>query len=424
MIKFRQRVRAGRTGLLLLALTVAIGALGVGASGAAAAGTSGAVFTTNAACTGTNVNIFGSKDAVYLDGGPAHPGAAGLPDGNYYVQVTAPDGTVLGTSLPNTPAHVTGGSFDQCYQLSAILTKASDASAGYDDTSNPGGEYKVWVSQDPTFSSGTKTDNFKVKSPGDGGHLPQGTLNVVKYYDANTNGVEDAGEAELTGWMFNIHDGINWDRFTPVSMVLDPDTYVLKEYQPFQTNWIQTDPGPSNPTREVTITLGDGDTDSVAFGNVCTGAGGGLTLGFWSNKNGQALYNAAALAGLSLRNANGSLFTDASNYSKFRTWILNATATNMAYMLSAQLAAMELNVYTHKVSASSLVYAPGATSANAAGFATVGNLMAEANTELGLHGSTPSGSPYRGYQEALKNALDAANNNQNFAQATPCAFTF
>ena len=30
----------------------------------------------------------------------------------------------------------------------------------------------------------------------------------------------------------------------------------------------------------------------------------------------------------------------------------------------------------------------------------------------------------RSYQEALKNALDAANNNRTFVQATPCVFTF
>src|SRR6266571_2235326 len=41
----------------------------------------GAIFTTDPTCTGVNVNIYGSKDAVCLDGGPAHPGAAGLPDG-------------------------------------------------------------------------------------------------------------------------------------------------------------------------------------------------------------------------------------------------------------------------------------------------------------------------------------------------------
>src|SRR5207244_12020075 len=53
----------------------------------------GAIFTTDSTCTGVNVNIFGSKDAVYLNGGPSHIGAASLPDGSYYVRVTDPSGT-------------------------------------------------------------------------------------------------------------------------------------------------------------------------------------------------------------------------------------------------------------------------------------------------------------------------------------------
>ena len=47
----------------------------------AAAPLPGAIFTTDAGCTGVDLNIYPSKDAVYVDGGPAHPGAAGLPDG-------------------------------------------------------------------------------------------------------------------------------------------------------------------------------------------------------------------------------------------------------------------------------------------------------------------------------------------------------
>ena len=77
----------------------------------------------------------------------------------------------------------------------------------------------------------------------------------------------------------------------------------------------------------------------------------------------------------------------------------------MANMLSAQLAAMELNVFNGKVNGGALIYAPGTMSANALGFATVNAVMAEANAELGLHGSGCWHSPYRGYQEALKNAL-------------------
>ena len=96
----------------------------------------------------------------------------------------------------------------------------------------------------------------------------------------------------------------------------------------------------------------------------------------------------------------------------------------MAHMLSAQLAAMVLNVESGNVNGNALVYAPGSTSANALGYATVNALIAEANAELGLHGAAFSGATWRSYQESLKNALDKANNNLNFVQATPCAFTF
>jgi hypothetical protein len=405
---------------LIMALAVLmVGASSIGPAFAAPP-VSGAIFTTDSTCTGVNLNIYGSKDDVYLDGGPAHTGAAGLPDGSYYVQVTEPDGTLLGTSVGSgndTPVAVSGGEFAQCYQLSAILIKASDLSPGYDDTSNPGGEYKVWVSNDSSFAnSSTKTDNFKVKGPGE---PPQATLNVIKFYDANANGVNDDGQ-DITGWKVRIQDGIDYVRDTPVSIIVDPDDYTVTEFTPSQTNWIHTTPNP------VGITLVDGQVGNVEFGNVCLGAGGGLTLGFWSNPNGQALITAGdltMLSGLNLRNANGSDFNPTTK-GQVKTWLLNATATNMAYMLSAQLTAMELNVAHGKVSGSTLIYAPGTSSANSLGFATVNDVVAEANTELGLHGSTVAASATRTYQEALKNALDKANNNLNFVQATACPFSF
>ena len=77
----------------------------------------GAIFTTNVACNGTNINIFTSKSDVYVDGGPAHEGAAGLPDGYYYIQVTEPGGALLGTSVGSsnpTPMHVTNGEGLMC----------------------------------------------------------------------------------------------------------------------------------------------------------------------------------------------------------------------------------------------------------------------------------------------------------------------
>lgn len=123
------------------------------------------------------------------------------------------------------------------------------------------------------------------------------------------------------------------------------------------------------------------------------------------------------------RNANGGSF-DPTTYAQLKTWLSKATATNMAYMLSAQLAAMELNVANAKVAGSALVYAPGTQSANTAGFATISDLMAEANTELSSNALTLAGSANRGYQETLKNALEHGNLNMSFVQATPCSFSF
>jgi hypothetical protein len=380
----------------------------------------GAIFTTDSNCSGVNINIFDSKEKVYIDGGPAHEGAAGLPDGYYYVQVTEPNGTLLGTSIGSsngTPVHVTDGEFDECYQLSAILVKASDSTPGYDTTSNPGGEYKVWVSTVSTFDNdSTKTDNFKVEEE----NPPEpAELNVIKFYDANANGLNDDSQL-ITGWKVRIMDDIDYIRYTPVTIYIDPDDYIVTEFFPVDTNWMGTTPNP------VYITLEEGDEATVEFGNLCLGAGGGLTLGFWSNKNGKALFGCddlALMVSLNLRNADGTAF-DPGNYAAFRTWLLDANATNMANMLSAQLAAMELNVLNENVDGEALIYAPGTASGNALGFATVNAIMAEANTELGLHGLTLADSPYRSYQEALKNALDKANNNSTFVQPTPCPFSF
>jgi hypothetical protein len=389
----------------------------------------GAIFTTDSTCTGVNLNIYASKDDVYLNGGPSHPGAAGLPDGDYYVQVTQPDGTLLGTSVGTenvTPVHVTAGQFGACYQLSAILIKASDGSAGYDDTGNPGGEYKVWVSSEPTFtSSSTKTDNFKVK--GGGGQPPQAELHVLKFYDANANGLDDdgseGGPTSVSGWKVRIQDDIDLIRFTPADVIVDPDDFVVTEFTPVETNWLSTTANP------VDVTLADGDNKTVEFGNLCLGPGGGLTLGFWSNKNGQALFGGddlALMVSLNLRDGAGSAF-DPASYTAFRSWLLDATATNMAYMLSAQLAAMELNVNNGKVSSGALVYAPGCGDTGVGGnFRRVDSLMSAADLQLQVNPLTTAGSDpvNRAAQECLKNALDAANNNKNFVQSTPCPFTF
>jgi hypothetical protein len=127
----------------------------------------GAIFTTDGACQKVNGNIYSSVFGVFLDGGPAKPGAAGLPNGDYYVKVTEPNGRLLGTSIGSgndKPVHVANGEFSACLNLFEIVVRASDGTYGFDNTGNAGGEYKVWVSNEASFANNSsKTDNFQVK---------------------------------------------------------------------------------------------------------------------------------------------------------------------------------------------------------------------------------------------------------------------
>lgn len=397
-----------------------------------------------------NGNIYDNKGDVYLNGGPQNCGPAGLDDGDYYFQVTNPGGSLLLSSDAVSERRVT--------VLGGVITAYDGTTHGtgvgpcnsvtvqlipYGDTDNNGGEYKVWMTPveayDSSATSGTfgfadadsKTDNFHLRAsfvcpPDHPDCQQQPSVTGLKWYDANTDGVPDSGKVGIAGWKIvntgpnsttvTYTDGSGNYAFTNLDSAT---TYTISEVLA-NPSWIAT-----TATSGSVTTGSGGNTPDPNFGNVCLGGGGGLTLGFWSNKNGQALFGAddlALMVSLNLRNANGSNF-DPTSYSAFRTWILNATATNMAYMLSAQLASMELNVNNGFVSSSALIYAPGTNSANAAGFASVGAIVAEANTELGVRGTAFAGDSWRSYQEALKNALDNANNNRTFVQSGPCAFT-
>src|ERR1051326_7785764 len=78
-----------------LVTTLAVLALFVSAAPASAQNFSGSIFTTFADGATVNGNIYPSKAAVYLNGGPQNTNSAGLPDGTYYFQVTNPNGNIL-----------------------------------------------------------------------------------------------------------------------------------------------------------------------------------------------------------------------------------------------------------------------------------------------------------------------------------------
>ncbi len=152
----------------------------------------GAIFTSLVDGTRVNANIYDAKEDVYLDGGPsadAPPGAAALPEGDYYFQVTDPsgmtllssddiecrsfhvsaDGVATSTDTGTGCEHLSGIDEDQA-ELGAITVQLMP----YDDTPNPGGEYKVWVTRVEDYAAGSgthgflnddsKSDNFKVEA--------------------------------------------------------------------------------------------------------------------------------------------------------------------------------------------------------------------------------------------------------------------
>jgi hypothetical protein len=430
-----------------------------------------------------NCNLYAAKTYVWTNGGPTN-GANTLSPGTYIFAVLEPSGQndandgaehnlsdtdILGGTGTTgggdlyTNRTFTVGSTGQISSYGGTHTQYDTGTElllrlfPYDDTSNNGGVYIMALcridlkstfnsldntydaSSTPVTAADCKYDAFK--APTDDIVTPPGfpVISGFKYYDANLNGQRDQNEVGIPNWPINITDGVAITLYTGANGLwatdqLGPDDYNFQEQQA-GTPWMQTGntfdqttSGATTPSGFVNsltnfiynITVADDPISNINFGNVCIGAGGGHTLGYWSNKNGEATMKdggtlapeLALLVALNLRNANGTHF-DPTTYAAFRTWLLAATATNMAYMLSAQLAAMELNVEAGFVSGSAIVYG-GST----LGFVTINDLRTSANTELGLHGTTVVASADRTYQEQLKTALDQANNNLNFVQPT------
>jgi hypothetical protein len=208
---------------------------------------SGAIFTTTSDGTVVNGNTkYESKCEVYLDGGPgphAPAGAAGLPPGDYYYQVTDPsgkkllstdavsnrqftvsaDGVIVAEAGVGGPMHPTGTDVDQA-GLGAITIQLANNTCPLDflDTPNNGGVYKAWITPvgDGTVAGGgfvgdpgevdnpcgngcfhgfiparSKTDNFKVSDK-----TPTFCIEVHKFWG------EKNLRTPLEGWEITLTD--------------------------------------------------------------------------------------------------------------------------------------------------------------------------------------------------------------------------
>jgi hypothetical protein len=263
------------------------------------------------------------------------------------------------------------------------------------------------------------------------------SISAGKYYDTNANGEYDPGDDPVADWPIDLGGTTAQTGLTgadgTVEFDVDPGTHTVAE-QAAGTPWMQTGNLSDQSTGTAGVTLEDDRTYTVEvdagesagalwFGNVCLGADSARSKGFWSNKNGAAAFaadtagNLALLQGLNLVRESGSAFQP-SSYTQYKSWSQAAQSVNASYMLSAQLAAMALSVDASWVDSSALIHAPGAPSANAAGFASVGEVMADADAALGADGFTPAGDPNRALQLTLSDVLDAANNNLSFVQAS------
>ncbi len=321
--------------------------------------------------------------------------------------------------------------------------------APFDDTTNGGGVYILAICKvGATSPSDCKFDAFKVAAGApcllDCGPQELGVISGEKYYDANHNGQLDPGELGIANWPLTYDDGAPHAFSTAADGTftltgLSFGLYLFEEVQSPVPAWTQTGntvnqssaTSPSSvlllPDKSYVVDLETDTVSGLNFGNVCTvGNTHGLTLGFWSNKNGQAILTAhpgwaAAISALHLVGPTSPKKTlpwiyrtfTSGQYADFRTWILNATATNASYMLSAQLAATELNVLYNGQDTTVLVKVVLETSPGV--FVTtwepLSQVIAEATSFLGSHLDTTAAGVNRDNALMYKDIFDGLNNN-------------
>ncbi len=301
------------------------------AAASASAQLPGAIFTTTQNGTRVNANQYPAKCGslgVWLDGGPgpnAPVGAAGLPEGDYYFQVTDPSGKTLLSTDPviNRQFHVNAlgvisGLSGAGNHNTAVDTDHAAQGAmtielcPFNNTPNPGGVYKAWVTPvggpgavcgfvgDPTLvdngyhpgyfhgfiPSCSNVDNFKVIAPG---QPPTACMGVYKFIDANGNGIREPqlGETRIGGWPFVVFDPlgnqIQGTIFTTIEHLKDchpslfnltPGKYLVVEFATdgsgtFKVTANIVDTTNQNPVDlEIKVTFSNNDLrHDVFFGN-------------------------------------------------------------------------------------------------------------------------------------------------------------
>ncbi|MGE5294978.1 MAG: MSCRAMM family protein, partial [Solirubrobacterales bacterium] len=214
-----------------------------------------------------------SRPATYISTAARTSRGGHLPDGDYYYQVTNPSGSMLLSteSIESRKVTVSDGIFP--------LTQLCP----FDDTQNPGGEYKVWVTPVSAYvpkgdmgRSGVwgfipdscKTDNFKIRVPERHSYLI-----VRKFKDCNANGIWDKDasgvpiEEEIEGWPVEVTDpsGTKTAYTTPIEIAVYEGIYTVAEVE--KSTWMAT-----TDAEATVIVSATPNTYEVDFGNIPLGS--------------------------------------------------------------------------------------------------------------------------------------------------------
>lgn len=290
-----------------------------------------------------------------------------------------------------------------------------------------------------TFTlSGTKfldhTGDGHLSKDGTNSYLPGFTVDL--YEDVNNNNTYDAGIDQLDATTTTGSVG----KYAFSGLTLGKTYFVVEDpsTQPDPQKWVQTGGGSyTDNAKSIIVDVGD-----LNFANAHIVSHNEYTIGFYKNNGGASLFNSlspadqastlATLNALGARRSNGSLATF-SSYKDVQTFLGNATATNMANMLSAQLIATQLNVLygVDGISGSTaidfaLATIPGSgtplpssliaalhSKFGADNFVTINDLIQAAKASLASDPNTTASGPARTLQEALKDCFDSINNGQS-----------
>lgn len=398
-------------------------------------------------------NNFETKEKVYL------ALSAELPDGEYFFAVMDPtakpgaflegaDGNLSDTTPTRGATSASGDparnrkftvyrgqlkDFSSSHPVSARDGRPLIGLAPFDDTTDARKTYVAALcSIDAATLPDCRLDVFRVRGET---FVPTPVSGKV-YYDANTNGRFDEGEAGLAGVTVIYKDGVEGrlvtDRSGGFAVQLAPDTYTFMQQLMPRPTWMQTgnvfDQWRIGGRNRVSLdwsrtymvsVIDDRPITGLNFGNVCIGGGGARSISFWAGRRGAELVSNADVAKLSemeLKEADGDF--DPSTHAELAAWLLSAPEGSLNMSLSAELAALRLSTLHDFVREDALVRARGAQRANVSEFALVRDLFVEVNEVL-----ADQRPEIRVEQRkmALKRALADANGNRSFAQADESA---